>query len=96
MAKRILIWFWSRGGGGSVFAVNLARRLSLRFGAEAVSLSMRADDPTIARARDAGLDVRAARIVSDRRRPLATMAALAQETAFSPSTRATRTLCWCR
>jgi glycosyltransferase involved in cell wall biosynthesis len=78
MAKRFLIWFWSGGGGGSAFSVNLAHRLRLQFGAGAVTLSLRADDPTLARARDEGLNVLSAEIVSDRRRPLATIAALAQ------------------
>jgi glycosyltransferase involved in cell wall biosynthesis len=77
MAQRFLIWFWSGGGGGSLFAVNLARRLSLRFGAENVALSLRADDPTLTRALSSGLDVRAAEIVSDRRRPLETIRSLA-------------------
>lgn len=78
MAKRFLIWFWSGGGGGSTFTVNLARRLRLQFGDDAVALSLRADDPVVARARAEGLLVRAADIVSDRRRPLATMGALAR------------------
>jgi|CXWL01.1.fsa_nt_gi glycosyltransferase involved in cell wall biosynthesis len=77
MAKRFLIWFWSKGGG-STFAVNLARRLSLQFGADSVRLSLRADDPALDRARALGLDVRGAAIVSDRRRPLTTLARLAR------------------
>ncbi|MEQ1618324.1 MAG: glycosyltransferase [Terricaulis sp.] len=76
MAKRFLIWFWSRGGG-STFAVNLARRLSLQFGIDSVRLSLRADDPALARALALGLDARGADIVSDRRRPLTTLARLA-------------------
>lgn len=78
MTRRFLIWFWSGGGGGSQFAVRLARRLSLRFGAEAVALSLRADDPTAAWARDLGLNVLSADIRSDRRRPWATLSGLAQ------------------
>lgn len=73
---RILIWFWSGGGGGSLFAYNLARRLSVRFGARAVTLSLRADDPTLERARDADFSVLAANIVSDRRKPLTTLSSL--------------------
>lgn len=78
MSRRFLIWFWSGGGGGSAFAVDLARRLRLSFGNDAVTLSLRADDPAVQRALAEGLDVRAAQITSDRRRPLATAAALAQ------------------
>ncbi|MGD9980996.1 MAG: glycosyltransferase family 4 protein [Hyphomonadaceae bacterium] len=76
MSPRILVWFWSGGGGGSQFAARLTHRLSLRFGADRVALSMRADDPTLDAARRHGLSVRPADIVSDRRRPLATAASL--------------------
>lgn len=75
MAKRFLVWFWSTGGG-STFAVNLARRLSLQFGADSVRLSLRADDPALVRARALGLDASGADIISDRRRPLTTLAQL--------------------
>ncbi len=77
MTKRILIWFWSSGGGGGQFAVNLARRLAMRFGPDAIDLSLRADDPTLERARRLGVRVLAADIVSDRKRPIATIASLA-------------------
>jgi glycosyltransferase involved in cell wall biosynthesis len=77
VAKRFLIWFWSGGGGGSVFAVNLACRLRLRFGGDSVALSLRADDPAVHRARAMGLDVHVVEGVSDRRRPIETIAALA-------------------
>ncbi|MEQ1808391.1 MAG: glycosyltransferase family 4 protein [Terricaulis sp.] len=68
---RILVWFWSGGGGGSQFAAHLAHRLSLRFGAENVALSLREDDPTVATARNAGVRVRTAAITSSRHKPLA-------------------------
>ncbi len=77
MAKRFLIWFWSGNSGGSAFSVNLAHRLRLQFGAGAVTLSLRADDPTLTRARDEGFNVLSAEVVSDRRRPLTTVATLA-------------------
>lgn len=77
MAKSFLIWFWSGGGGGSAFAVNLARRLAREYGADAVKLSLRADDPALTRARALGLRALGADIVSDRKRPLATLARLA-------------------
>lgn len=75
---RILIWFWSGGGGGSLFAYNLARRLSLGFGQGAVTLSLRADDPIFERACGSEFSVLAADIVSDRRKPLTTLASLQQ------------------
>jgi glycosyltransferase involved in cell wall biosynthesis len=75
--KRVLIWFWSGGGGGSRFAVDLAARLGAHTGQECVWLSLRADDPQIARARALGLEVRAAEVQSDRQRPLATALGLA-------------------
>lgn len=78
MSPRILVWFWSGGGGGSAFAVRLAERLRERFGADAISISLRGDDPLIARAWAAGLDVKAADIVSDRRRPLSSLLGLAE------------------
>lgn len=78
MARRFLIWFWSGGGGGSQFAVRLARRLSLQFGAEAVTLSLRADDPTADWACELGLRVLSAEVRSDRRRPFETLGGLAR------------------
>ena len=75
-APRILVWFWSGGGGGSQYAAQLARRLSMRFGAENVVLSMRAGDPTIATARAAGVCVRTANIVSSRLKPWASLAGI--------------------
>ncbi len=77
MAKSFLIWFWSGGGGGNAFAVNLARRLAREYGAEAVKLSLRADDPAVTRARALGLQALSADVVSARKRPLATLARLA-------------------
>lgn len=76
MTKRFLIWFWSGGGGGSQFAVNLARRLALRFGPDAIDLSLHADDPTLEHARQVGVRVLPAEIVSDRKRPIASLASL--------------------
>lgn len=76
MTKRILVWFWSGGGGGSQFAVNWARRLAQRFGAGNVALSLRADDPAIARAHTLGLETFAAEVMSNRHRPLASLSGL--------------------
>lgn len=70
---RILVWFWSHGGGGSQFAVNLARRLRRDFGDANVALSMKAGDPMADMARDEGIEVRLAEVVSHRARPLATL-----------------------
>ncbi|MCC6787489.1 MAG: glycosyltransferase family 4 protein [Hyphomonadaceae bacterium] len=75
-APRILVWFWTGGGGGSQFAAQLAHRLALRFGADNVALSMREDDPTVATARDFGVRVRTAAITSSRHKPLASAAGL--------------------
>jgi glycosyltransferase involved in cell wall biosynthesis len=70
---RVLVWFWSGGGGGSRYAVNLARRLDVRFGG--ASLSLRADD----RSETGGdLSVLRADVVSARKRPLATLLDLAK------------------
>jgi glycosyltransferase involved in cell wall biosynthesis len=79
-APRILVWFWSGGGGGSQYAVRLARRLGVRFGAENVALSLRADDPTQAMAQD--LRVFAADVMSDRKRPISTLLSLARSSAI--------------
>jgi glycosyltransferase involved in cell wall biosynthesis len=78
MTRRLLIWFWSGGGGGSQFALRLAQRLMLHFGADAVTLSLRSDDPILALARDVGVNALAANIISDRRRPLETLESLAR------------------
>jgi glycosyltransferase involved in cell wall biosynthesis len=73
---RILVWFWSGGGGGSQFAAQLAHRLSLQFGAENVALSMREDDPTVATAVARGVQVRTAAVVSSRHRMISSVAGL--------------------
>lgn len=73
---RILVWFWSGGGGGSQFAAHLAHKLTARFGSDRVALSMRADDPTIESAEARGVRVLRADVVSDRKRPLQTLAGL--------------------
>ena len=70
---RILVWFWSHGGGGSQFAVNLARRLRRDFGDANVALSMKAGDPMADAARDEGIEVRLADVVSHRARPFASL-----------------------
>jgi glycosyltransferase involved in cell wall biosynthesis len=77
MAKRFLIWYWSAsGGGGSQIAVNLAHRLSLRFGADAIRLSLHADDPLCERAESLAFETLRARVTTQRRDPLATATAL--------------------
>jgi glycosyltransferase involved in cell wall biosynthesis len=73
---RLLIWYWSGGGGGSQFAVRLAHRLKLCFGDDAIVLSLRADDPTAAWAEELGLRVLRAEVRSNRRRPLETLSGL--------------------
>ena len=78
MSRRILVWFWSGGGGGSQFAVRLTHRLGLMFGRDLVALSMRAADPTVQSARELGLILKTADIVAARERPLATAANLAE------------------
>lgn len=75
MTRRFLIWYWS-GGGGAVFAVNLAHHLNTRFGACA-TLSLRAGEPIAVRARELGVPTLIADIVSDRTRPLQTATNLA-------------------
>ena len=77
-ARRFLIWFWAGGGGGSQFALRLARRLNVRFGSDAATLSLRADDPALAQARAMGLSALGANVVSDRRRRLATLTGLSE------------------
>lgn len=78
MRRRFLIWYWSAtGGGGSQFAVNLAQRLARRFGDEAISLSLHADDPSLARARQFAFAALAADVVTARRQPFSTAASLA-------------------
>lgn len=76
MSGRILIWYWSGGGGGSQFAVRLGHKLATRFGRDAVALSLRADDPAGEEAVRLGLPVQLASIRSDRRKPLMTAAQL--------------------
>ena len=76
--KRILVWFWSHGGGGSQFAANLAYRLGVEFGHDRVVLSLASHDPTVVSARARGVEVRTADIVSDRRRPLESIIGLAK------------------
>ncbi len=78
VGRRFLVWFWSSGGGGSQFAVRLAYRLGKRYGAENVTLSLRADDPTADWARAKGVRVLTADIVSDRTRPLRTLTDLSK------------------
>lgn len=75
-ADRVLIWYWSGGGGGSQFAVRLAHKLASRFGDDAVTLSLRSDDSASVEAALLGLTTRPADIRSDRRRPLMTAAQL--------------------
>ncbi|MEQ1809422.1 MAG: glycosyltransferase family 4 protein [Terricaulis sp.] len=79
---RILVWFWSHGGGGSQFAVNLARRLRRDFGDSNVALSMKAGDPMADIARDEGIEVRLANVVSHRARPLASLFGLSSAGKF--------------
>lgn len=75
--KRLLIWYWSAtGGGGSQYAVNLAYRLSKAFGAEAIRLSLHADDPVLSRAKAFAFETRIANVTTNRRRPLSTLVAL--------------------
>ncbi|HEX8903128.1 glycosyltransferase family 4 protein [Vitreimonas sp.] len=75
--KRLLIWYWSAtGGGGSQYAVNLAHRLSRRFGAGAIRLSLHANDPLLARARGFAFETRAAEVSTNRHKPLSTLLAL--------------------
>jgi glycosyltransferase involved in cell wall biosynthesis len=77
MTRQYLIWYWSpTGGGGAQYAVNLARRLALAFGNDAVKLSLHAADPSLARARALGIDTLSADVTTSRIRPLATIAAL--------------------
>lgn len=56
----------------------LARRLGVRFGAERVTLSLLDQDPTRSFAQSLGVNILSASNVSDRKRPLATLAGLAQ------------------
>lgn len=79
---RILVWFWARGGGGSQFAANLAHRLTLEFGSDAVALSMRSDDPSALSAEARGVEVLRADVVSDRLRPLTTLSQIARGAAI--------------
>ncbi len=77
MARKFLIWYWSpTGGGGSQYAVKLAQRLARRFGDDAVTLSLHADDPALATAQSFAFSTLAAQVVTARRRPLGTAANL--------------------
>lgn len=84
MRRRFLIWYWSAtGGGGSQFAVNLSRRLVKQFGADAVRLSLHAEDPLLGRAQgEAERPPLAARVVTSRDKKLHSLAALAQSRAI--------------
>lgn len=73
---KVLVWLWSHGGGGSQFALNLARRLGRDFGKDSVALSLNAADPTAELAVAAGIEVRRAEIVSHRKRALQTLTGL--------------------
>ena len=78
MSKRFLIWYWSAtGGGGGQFAVKLAQRVARRFGDAAITLSLHADDPSLAAASQFGFKTVAADVVTARRAPLSTAANLA-------------------
>ena len=77
MSKRFLIWYWSpTGGGGSQYAVKLAQRLARRFGDDAVTLSLHADDPSVANASAHTFETIPAKVVTARRRPIGTAASL--------------------
>ncbi|HYD72163.1 MAG TPA: glycosyltransferase family 4 protein [Candidatus Binatia bacterium] len=77
MSKRFLIWYWSpSGGGGSQYAVKLAQRLARRFGDDAITLSLHADDPSLALASANAFETLAANVVTARRQPLGTVAGL--------------------
>lgn len=76
--RRFLIWYWSpTGGGGSHYAVKLAQRLALRFGDAAISLSLHADDPSLATASAHAFETIPAKVVTARRQPLGTVVNLA-------------------
>jgi glycosyltransferase involved in cell wall biosynthesis len=78
MGKRFLVWYWSpTGGGGSQYAVKLAQRLARRFGDEAVTLSLHADDPSFVQASAHAFETLAAKVVTARRKPIGTAANLA-------------------
>jgi glycosyltransferase involved in cell wall biosynthesis len=73
MGKRFLIWYWSpTGGGGSQFAVNWAHRLARRFGDDAVTLSLHAEDPSLEKAASFQFQTLAAEVVTARRQPIGT------------------------
>jgi len=80
MRRRFLVWYWSStGGGGSQFAINLSKRLAMRFGPGSVRLSLHADDPSLPRASaEPAFETLAARVTTSRGRPLATMLALGE------------------
>jgi glycosyltransferase involved in cell wall biosynthesis len=73
MSKRFLIWYWSpTGGGGSQYAVKLAQRLARRFGDDAVTLSLHADDPILSKAPAYAFETLSAKVITARRRPIGT------------------------
>lgn len=75
--RRFLIWYWSAsGGGGSQYAVNLAHRLSRRFGPAAIRLSLHRDDPLLDRALSYAFETRSAGILTNRQRPVSTLLTL--------------------
>ncbi len=76
--RRLLIWYWSpTGGGGSQYAVKLAQRLARRFGDGAITLSLHAEDPGLARASDCAFETIAANVVTARSQPIGTAVNLA-------------------
>lgn len=79
--SRFLVWFWSGGGGGSLFAAHLAHRLTRDFGADNVTLSMQQGDPSLARATSLGVRTLTAPVTSSRRKPFATVGGLSQSAA---------------
>lgn len=77
MARRFLIWYWSpTGGGGSQYALRLAQRLARRFGDDAITLSVHADDPSVEKIKSLSFKTLNANVVTARRRPLGTAANL--------------------
>jgi glycosyltransferase involved in cell wall biosynthesis len=75
--RRFLIWYWSAtGGGGSQYAVNLACRLSRRFGPEAICLSLHQDDPLLERAHSYAFETRSAGVFTSRQKPVRTLLSL--------------------
>lgn len=73
---RALLWYWSGGGGGSQFTLRLASKLARTLGQEGVTLSLRADDPSVEEARARGFAVTAEDVVSTRKNLLGMVANL--------------------